>query len=128
MDPVIVFLNDNEALIRQAQLALTPEGYRIISWGVEEGAVELIMEHQPDLVIIDLWLGDPEGGWRVFDTLRSNPETARIPVIITSDHRIRPERMELVESNDHTMALNKPYDWDTLISMIAALLNPSAAK
>lgn len=124
-DPVIAFVNDNEKLIHQAQLALVPEGFRVIAWHVEQGALEMILEQKPDLVVLDFWLNYDQGaGARVVRALRDEPGTASIPVIFTSDDKARlGEEVSQLGDTSNVATLVKPYDWDDLLALIRRMLS-----
>ncbi|HXG36671.1 MAG TPA: response regulator [Dehalococcoidia bacterium] len=118
-DPLVIFINHNESLLKLAQLALTQAGFRAVTWRASEGAKELIAEQQPDVVIVDLWLERDGAGWEVYESLRDDPQTANIPVVITTESsRQFQEKLPLLRMDDRAALLRKPYDWDALLKTI----------
>ena len=51
-DPTILFLYKEE---------LTNEGYDVITWNNSHGIIEMIAKQQPDLLVLDIKLGDING-------------------------------------------------------------------
>ena len=68
---------DNVALVRRA---LSAQGYEIIHAPDAETGLQLAMDHNPDLILLDLGLPDYDGqtlaGW-----LHAEPQTANIPIV-----------------------------------------------
>lgn len=49
-----------------------------------DAAVELIRNEWPDVILLDLWLDGSVNGWDLLRSLKDDPETSAIPVIICS--------------------------------------------
>lgn len=79
-----ILIVDDSAFFRRANAsALTHAGYEVISAADGEEGLRLAREHKPDLVILDLMLPKLPGHL-VLRELRSQPETASIPVMVLS--------------------------------------------
>lgn len=79
-----ILIIDDSAFLRLANAsALTHAGFEVISASDGEEGLRLAREHKPDLVILDLMLPKMPGQM-VLRALRSQPETASIPVMILS--------------------------------------------
>ena len=62
---------------------LAKAGYNILNAADGEEALRSAYENLPDLILLDMLL--PKlGGQQVLHALKSNPETAHIPVIVLS--------------------------------------------
>lgn len=95
--PLILVIEDNEdnAIICRTMLEHSGMGVICSSDGAE--GLRLARKVSPDLVILDLSL--PRlSGWEVADALRSDPSTARVPILIWSANATRGDR-------DRAMAL-----------------------
>jgi DNA-binding response OmpR family regulator len=75
----ILIVDDSHFLRLANTRALTHAGYEVISAADGEDGLRLAREHKPELVILDLMLPKLPGQM-VLRTLRSEPETASIPV------------------------------------------------
>ena len=83
-------------------------------------AVELAQEHLPDMVLLDLHLPDMDGV-EVLRRLRSDPRTARIPVVILSADATGVHTDEL-EAEGAQMFLTKPIGVSKLLDVVDRFL------
>jgi DNA-binding response OmpR family regulator len=80
---IIVYVEDEPEMIDLVKLILSRKGYQVIgAVGGQEG-LDIIREHAPDLVLLDLMMPDIEG-WDVFQQLRADTSTENIPVIVVT--------------------------------------------
>jgi CheY-like chemotaxis protein len=79
-------------------------------------AMGMAVEHQPDLIFLDLHLPDIFGE-DVLRDLRADPRTADIPIVITSADatKDRPKQLLAQGATDY---LTKPFDLDRLFGLI----------
>jgi CheY-like chemotaxis protein len=79
-------------------------------------AIEMAVEHQPDLILLDLHLPDMCGE-DVLRGLRADPSTADIPIVITSADatKDRPKQLLALGATDY---LTKPFDLGRLFGVI----------
>jgi DNA-binding response OmpR family regulator len=80
----ILFIEDESALQKTFGEILKQEGYEMISALDGEIGIQLAQKEKPDLILLDLIL--PRiNGFDVLRTLKQNPETKRIPVIVLTN-------------------------------------------
>jgi chemosensory pili system protein ChpA (sensor histidine kinase/response regulator) len=79
----ILLVEDSQIIRRENESALHKAGYDVIV--AEDGlsALQLTKEQKPDLILLDMILPKMSGP-EVLQNLKSNPNTAKIPVIILS--------------------------------------------
>jgi two-component system, cell cycle response regulator DivK len=65
-------------------------GFRVEIAGDGHEAVEKTRTHKPDLVLMDLSLPGLDG-WEATRVLKSDPETAGVPILALSAHAMAPE-------------------------------------
>jgi CheY-like chemotaxis protein len=101
---------------------LEGEGYRVLTWPEAHGAQTLLRSEQPDLLILDVRMEQPEAGRRILELARQDPETAQIAVIVCSadSHFLR--RNHTFLRANATAVLEKPFDLDALQAAIEAAL------
>lgn len=106
-------------IYREALLA--QNGYHVIQANDGREALDILHQPQPiDLVILDLRMPDVDG-FAVVQSMRSEPRTAEIPVLvltaedITSDERSRLEAIDIYRKDD--------LDETGLLARVAAELN-----
>ena len=77
----ILIVEDEESLLKLESILLTSKGYDVA--GVMDGrsALEYVAATPPDLVLLDVMLPEIDG-FEVCSRLKSNPATARIPVVL----------------------------------------------
>jgi CheY-like chemotaxis protein len=88
-------------------------------------AIELARTHRPQLVLLDLHLPDM-GGADVVAWLRHDPETAEIPVVITSGGGDAAEVGRLLREGVRAY-LEKPLDFARLRELVASFREPPGA-
>jgi CheY-like chemotaxis protein/anti-sigma regulatory factor (Ser/Thr protein kinase) len=79
---ILVIENDPAAAqLLESQLASV--GYKIIFCNEPERAVEMVAELQPAAVTLDIVM-KPMNGWEILSSLKSDPRTVNIPVIVVT--------------------------------------------
>ncbi len=85
--------------------------------------LELAREHQPDLILLDLYLPDMRGE-QVLEVLRAEQSTSEIPVFIVSAEAF-PEQIEKLCREGAREYFSKPIDVRQFLSSVrATLMNP----
>jgi len=89
--------------------------------------LQLIEDHLPDLVLLDLHLPDAQG-IDVLKRLRANPKTSAIPVVVLSADATDNQIKRLMEAGAKSY-LTKPIDLDALFAEVHEIrLNRTAAR
>ncbi len=80
----IMIIDDDIDLVEAMRLTLESAGFEVVD--AQEGAkgFEKIKEENPDLIILDVMMGTQDEGFHVAYRLRSDAETADIPIIMLS--------------------------------------------
>jgi two-component system phosphate regulon response regulator PhoB len=109
----IIVIEDNHDILDMIAYILEDEGYEVMS-SLNAEPLKDIETHNPDLVLLDDWL--PDGyGHRLCATLKDNPVTAHIPVLLISSVINLPE---LAKKGKADGFISKPFDIEHLISMV----------
>jgi threonine synthase len=89
--PRIAIVDDSEESRRLIRRILQSQGNFTI-YEAESGkkALKLAQKELPDLMILDLMMPEMDG-FAVLDALRANPETASIPIIVSTAKELTPE-------------------------------------
>lgn len=80
----ILTIEDDRFLRQLIQKKLADSGFEALSASDGESGLTLIKEQKPDLVLLDLILPGIDG-FEVLATIKKDPETKDIPVIILSN-------------------------------------------
>ena len=76
----ILVVEDNEKNMKLVRDVLQASGYRLLEATTADRAVGLALEHEPDVVLMDIQLPDTDGV-EALVRLRGNERTASIPVV-----------------------------------------------
>ncbi len=79
----ILIVEDEESLLRLESILLISKGYDVIGVSTGQQALDAVLAHCPDLVLLDIMLPEIDG-FEVCKRIKSNPETERIPVIMVT--------------------------------------------
>jgi DNA-binding response OmpR family regulator len=123
----ILVIDDYEYLLYLLRSILEEEHYRVSVISRGEGAYDLIEENLPDLVILDLKLGNASG-LDILEALRSHGATANIPVLVYTAAILEAENVrKLVVGNPtryrNVSVLQKPFDVDVLLRRVRHLIS-----
>jgi len=120
----IAVINDYPAFLEMIDEALSDEGYEVLTLAKYQGAFDQIKRWSPDLIVLDLVLGDAQVGWSLLDQLKFDPETSKLPILLcsASTRDVREVAPSLIAKNvDY---LEKPFELDTLLHRLTKLLEP----
>jgi two-component system cell cycle response regulator DivK len=89
----VLIVEDNEKNMKLARDILRAKGYATLEAVNGLDGVRLALEHEPDLVLMDIQLPDING-IEAFERIRANAGTAKVPVIaftasVTANDRSR---------------------------------------
>ncbi len=119
--PIILIVDDDQAIIKLLVDLFTIEGYRVVStnWGHE--ALSIIEKQHPDLVIMDVRLPDING-FEVTERLRAKRGSAFTPVIFLSENAEREQRLKGLSLGAEDF-ISKPFDIEELVLRVRNVLN-----
>ena len=80
---LIEIVDDDADILRLLRMYLEDEGFRAITADTASKGMMLAQEFHPDAIILDVLLPDQDG-FMLLESLKSNPDTTRIPVVILS--------------------------------------------
>jgi CheY-like chemotaxis protein len=125
---LIAAVNDDTLFLELMHDLLTEEGYRTAIWKEGDRAYEMIKEHQPVLVILDIRMEHPDTGWMVLELMRLDPATAAIPVIICSADTVRIREKEAYLREKGCAVLEKPFLLEDLLEKVQAFIGPASEQ
>lgn len=83
MPATILVVDDQQIHVDLIRRWLETEGHTIIGARDGETALAAIVEHQPDLILLDIMIPHPSG-FEVCRRVKSDPATRHIPVLLMS--------------------------------------------
>ena len=104
----VLVVDDDPRLLRVIEMYLTLEGFDVVTAVNGDEALTHMEEVRPDLVILDILMAGTDG-IAVCASIRTDPRTARLPVImfsaLSADHDV--ERARLAGANH---LVTKPFN------------------
>jgi CheY-like chemotaxis protein len=119
-----VLLVDDDPVFVEAVSAVLETRYKVRTAANGTEALAQITAVRPDLIVLDVMMDHLSEGFDVARTLRSDPETAAIPIVmLTAVDQVYNVRMEVEESwVPCERYLEKPVPPETLLATIAELI------
>lgn len=77
----ILTCDDEKNIVRLIQVNLERQGYEVVTAYNGRECLEVVKKENPDLIVLDLMMPEMTG-FEVLDTLKKDPETEHIPVIM----------------------------------------------
>jgi two-component system, cell cycle response regulator DivK len=87
----ILVVEDNERNMKLFRAVLHASGYRTLEAATGERAVELVFEHRPDLVLMDIQLPDIDGV-EALGRLRADERFSSVPVLALTAQAMEGDR------------------------------------
>ena len=121
--PLIACIDDSPVLTLSLKRILTSAGYRTLSIPEPMRGFSKLIEHRPNLILLDLMLPNADG-YSICKFLRETPVFEDTPIIILTgqDSNLDRIRAKLVGATEF---LTKPPQADTLLAMVSQHLGAS---
>ena len=114
--PQILVVEDNARNMRLFYDVLQASGYRTLEATTGESAVELALEHAPDLVLMDIQLPDI-GGVEALGRLRDDERGAFLPVLALTAQAMEGDRERFLAAGFDGY-LSKPVDIPSFVATV----------
>jgi CheY-like chemotaxis protein len=116
--PSVVVIEDDTSIRELILETLLEESYDVIGVSHGRGAVATVAATNPQLVLLDRYLGDADAAY-VLTTLRAHPSLTHIPVVLMSaSATVHEEAAALGVAG----ALAKPFTLESLVHCVASLV------
>ena len=120
MPKKILLADDSITIQKVVELTFSEGDYQVFSVGNGVQALRKIHEVRPDVALLDVIM--PEvNGYEVCEAIKSNPGTARIPVVLLSG-TFEPFDRDRAERLGCDAIVSKPFDSQQLLRQVEALL------
>ncbi|MGN8070778.1 PleD family two-component system response regulator [Mucilaginibacter sp. SG564] len=119
----ILAVDDDSDILEVLQYILEDSGYEVITLADGHYLFDKIKESQPDLILLDIMLGNLDGR-DLCKSVKTSIETHDIPVILISASHEVSRALNQTGAPDDFIA--KPFDIDVLLGSINRQLNNAA--
>ncbi|HEY9538820.1 MAG TPA: phosphate regulon transcriptional regulator PhoB [Kiloniellaceae bacterium] len=123
MKPLVLIVEDQEALVTMLRYNLESSGFRVNAAGDGEEALVAAAEEVPDLILLD-WMLPLMSGIEVCRQLRSKADTRRVPIIMLTARGEETDKLRGLDSGCDDY-ITKPFSPAELIARINAVLRRS---
>jgi CheY-like chemotaxis protein len=117
----VLLVDDNPGMLRLLRRYLGCSKYAVIEAQSPAEALAFAQDYQPDLITLDVMM-PAKDGWEVLQTLRAQPRTRHIPVLVCSVLK----EQDLALSLGAAGFLPKPVNQEALLQALASLERGSA--
>ncbi|MCX7593013.1 MAG: two-component system response regulator [Fischerella sp.] len=118
--PKVLVVDDHAASRVTAVALLVMEGYEVIEADSGSAAVELVIQKQPDLILLDVMMPGMDG-FEVCQLLKQDEHTRLIPIIFVTALNDRRSRIRGIEVGADDF-LSKPFDRVELAARVKSLV------
>src|SRR5215467_12178608 len=113
----ILVVDDEPEIVRALQRTLTANGYTVFTAINGEEAVEMVTQHRPDLLLLDLLLPGMSG----LEVCRRVRSVSNIPIIVLSVKGAERDKVEALDlgADDY---VSKPFGMDEVLARVRVAL------
>jgi CheY-like chemotaxis protein len=115
----VLVVEDDEIIRHLIVINLELEGFDVITAFDGQDALEMVTAVAPDVITLDVTMPRLDG-WATAATLRANPATAGIRIVLLTA-RAQDAEIQLGEQIGVDAYLTKPFDPDDLIELVRRL-------
>jgi len=116
MKPLALLVDDEAGILETLSGVLSDEGFDVVTTGSGEAALELYVEHSPDVVFLDVWLPDRDGLETLALLREGDPDAA---VILLSGHGTTATAVRAIKMGAYDY-LEKPPSYDQVVAAARA--------
>jgi CheY-like chemotaxis protein len=80
----IAVIDSDATLLRLTSDLFVERGWETVADLDPDTAPSALALSPPDVIVMDIWLTEPDSGWPILRRLRENPATRDIPVLVWS--------------------------------------------
>ena len=117
----ILIVEDNEMNRDMLSRRLMRKGFDVIMAEDGQKGVDMSKSDNPDLILMDLSLPIMDG-WQATSTIKADPETNSIPIIVLTAHAMTGDREKALDAGADEYD-TKPIDFKRLLGKIKDFLN-----
>jgi CheY-like chemotaxis protein len=126
MTKKILLADDSLTIQKVVELTFSDSDYDLVCVSNGQRALDRIPEDRPDLILADVVMPE-KNGYEVCETIKGNPATAKIPVVLLSG-TFEPFDRQRAERIGADAIVSKPFDSQQLLAQVEALLDRAPSQ
>ena len=79
--PTVLVVEDDPGVLELLASVLLDKGFRVLQASGGRQALQLVAEHRPDIIVLDLIMPDCDG-FQVIESLRADLQTSDLPILV----------------------------------------------
>lgn len=79
----ILVVDDDQSILEVIRIVLEQYGFDVITLDNGKEVKQTVLNEKPQMLLLDFWIPGMDGG-KVIAALKSDPQTAKLPVVIVS--------------------------------------------
>jgi len=120
-DKKILVVDDEPHVVRTLTFVLKKEGYDVSSAGNGEEALNLVHEHKPDLIFLDVMM-PKKNGYEVCEEIKNDSAYSDIHIIMLSAKGQDADREKAIKIGANEF-ITKPFSPSGIIGKVREILN-----
>ncbi len=121
--PLVLVVDDDVRMLRMMRRILELEGYRIVTAGNAEAALDVFDSETPDLVLLDVMMPGMDG----FTACQHIREFSQLPIIMVTARSIDEEKVRGLDSGADDY-VTKPFSASELTARVRAILRRATLR
>ena len=122
----ILLADDSVTAQNMGRRILTDAGYEVVTVNNGSAALKKIAENKPDLIVLDVYMPG-YGGLEVCQRVKENPESRRIPVLLTVG-KLEPFKADEARRVGADSFIIKPFEATELLTVLTKLEDKIVAQ
>lgn len=126
MKEKIMVVDDEPYITIMIKAIFQKEGYEVVEVNSGGECLEKLKQEKPDIILLDIMMPDMDG-YNVCKNIKSNPETADIPVVFISVRNAEIDIVKAIEMGGSDYFV-KPFKNQLLVKKVKQILNETKNK
>src|SRR5262249_26966382 len=126
MGKKILLADDSLTIQKVVELTFSDSDYELVCVSNGQKALEKVRERRHDLILADVVMPE-KNGYEVCESIKGDPATARIPVVLLSG-TFEPFDRQRAERIGADAIVSKPFDSQQLLAQVEALLDRAPSQ
>lgn len=126
--PLVMVFNDTQEILDLFRDIFIEEGYDVVLSSFTPTELDEIAAIKPDLVTLDLLMGEEALGWQLLQKMKMHRATSDIPIVVCTGAAKMARELEGHMAQKNVGLLIKPFDIDDLLKIVRITMDASGVN